>query len=76
MPGNMARHLTATGGVTDVDCIPQVEMIHHDSGIGRVVVHIMTVADLAGATMAAPIMGDDRMHVAATAHPHSILGRP
>jgi non-heme chloroperoxidase len=38
---DIARHLAATGRMTDVDCIPQVEMLDHGRGVGRIVVHVV-----------------------------------
>src|SRR5262245_12199814 len=42
-----------------MDGIAQVEMLDDGSGVGGVVVHVVTIADLARAAMAAPVMGDD-----------------
>jgi hypothetical protein len=57
--GDVARRLAAAGGVADVDGVAQVEMLDHRGDVGGVVVHVVAVADLARAAMAAPVMGDD-----------------
>src|SRR5688572_23693098 len=57
MPSDVVRRLPATGGMADMDRISQVEMLDHCSRVGSVVVHVMTVADLARPPMPAPIMG-------------------
>src|SRR5690606_19921170 len=43
--------------MTDVDGIPQVEVLDHTSDVGRVVIHVVPVADLAGSTVTAPVVG-------------------
>jgi hypothetical protein len=43
----------------NVDCVLEIEMRDHRSGVVSVVIHVVTVADLRGAAMAAPVMGDD-----------------
>src|SRR5215469_9948434 len=45
--------------MADVDGIAQVEMLHDGSGVGSVVVHVVTIADLARATMPAPVVRND-----------------
>ncbi|MCY1240385.1 hypothetical protein D9M72_532310 [compost metagenome] len=42
-----------------MDCGSEVEMFDHGGDVGRVVIHIVTVADLGGAAVAASIMSDD-----------------
>jgi hypothetical protein len=41
-----------------MDRVPQVEMLNHCGGVSGVVIHVVTIANLRGSTMAAPIMGD------------------
>ena len=41
----VSRFATA-GGVPDMDGISQVEMFEHGGSVGRVVIHVMTVAHL------------------------------
>src|SRR5262245_57797241 len=45
--------------MANVDGIAQVEILHDRGGVGRIVVHVVTVADLALPAMAAPVVGDD-----------------
>src|SRR6185436_7121247 len=47
------------GGVTNVDGVSQVEMLYHSRNVGGVVIHVVTVAHLRRAAMAAPVMGND-----------------
>jgi hypothetical protein len=54
----VGRFATA-GGVADVDRFSQVEVLDHGGYFGRVVIHVVTVAHLRGAAMAAPVVGDD-----------------
>src|SRR5512132_3204890 len=56
---NVARRLTTAGRVADMDRAPQVEMLNHCGGVSGVVIHVVTIANLRGSTMAAAIMGDD-----------------
>ena len=56
---DVAGRFAAAGGVTDMDRIPQVEMLDHGGNIGGVVIHVVTVTHLRRAAMAAPVMGDD-----------------
>jgi hypothetical protein len=44
-----------------MDSMPQVEMLHHVSSIGRVVVHVVPARNLVGPAVAAAIMRDDAM---------------
>ena len=53
------HHLAAAGGMADVNGVLQVEMRRHGREIVRIMIHVMAVADLAGAAMAAAVMGDD-----------------
>ena len=64
MPGDVVRRLAAAGGVADMDGVPQIEMLDHGGDIGGVVVHVVAVADLARAAMAAPVMRDDAVALA------------
>ncbi len=43
----------------DVDRVLQVEVLGHRRSVGGVVVHVVTIADLGRAPVAAAIMGDD-----------------
>ena len=57
--GDVVRRLAAAGGVADMDGISQVEMLDHRGDVGGIVVHVVTVADLARPAVPAPVMGDD-----------------
>src|SRR5439155_5883483 len=53
----------ATGGVPDVDGVPEIEMGGQRSQVVGVVVHVVTVAGLRGASVSAPVMGDNAIVV-------------
>src|SRR5262249_57289871 len=57
--GDVSSGLAAASRMTQVNGVAQVEVLNDSSGVRRVVIHVMTLADLAGAAMPAPIMGDD-----------------
>ncbi len=57
------RHLAAAGGMADVNGILQIEMRRHRGKIVGVVIHVMAVARLGGAAVAAAVMGDDAIAV-------------
>ena len=57
--GDIMHHLAAAGGMADVNGVLQVEMRRHGREIVRIMIHVMAVADLAGAAVAAAVMGDD-----------------
>jgi hypothetical protein len=59
MLSQIMRHLTAAGGMADVNSVLQIELRGQGRKIGGVVIHVMAVADLRGTSMAAPVMGDD-----------------
>ena len=59
MPRDVVGRFAAAGGVTDMDRVSQVEVLDHGGCVGRVVIHVVTVAHLRGAAMAAAVMGDD-----------------
>src|SRR5262245_11723087 len=45
--------------MTDMDGVSQIEVLDYGGCIGGVVIHVMTVAHLRRAAMAAPVMRDD-----------------
>ncbi len=45
--------------MTDMDGILQIQMLEDGAGVGRVMVHVVPVADLGRTTMAAAVRGDD-----------------
>jgi hypothetical protein len=53
------HHLASAGRRTDVDGVRQVEMRGYRRKIVGVMIHIVTVGDLAGPTVAAAIVGDN-----------------
>ena len=59
MPRDIVGRFATAGGVTDMDRVSQVEVLDHGGSIGRIVIHVVTVAHLRRAAMAAPVMGDD-----------------
>ena len=73
MLGHIARDLAAAGGMADMDGILQVEMLDHREGVGGIMVHVVAVADLGGAAVAAPVMGH---HAVAVLHEEQHLRVP
>src|SRR5215831_18293600 len=59
MPREIAHHFAAAGGMADVNRILQIEMRGDRREVVGVMVHVMTGATLAGAAMAAAVMGDN-----------------
>ena len=59
MPSQIVRHLTAAGGMTDMDGVFQVEMRRQSRQVVGIMVHIVAVGGLGRATMATAIVGDD-----------------
>ena len=60
MARDVVHDLAAAGGMADVDGVLEVEMRGQRREIVGVVIHVVAVADLARAAMAAPVMGDRR----------------
>src|SRR5229473_844678 len=58
MPAQIARHLAAAGGMADMDGVFQVEMRRKSRQVVGVMVHIVALGGLGGATMATAVMGD------------------
>src|SRR5690606_29549706 len=56
---DVARGFAAAGGMTDVNCVAKVEMLDNGRRIGRIMIHVVAVADLARTAVAAPVMSDD-----------------
>lgn len=56
--GHVTCHLTAAGGVPNMDRVPEFEMCHQGRDIGRVGVHLVAVFRLGGTSVSAAIMGD------------------
>ncbi len=73
MPPQIVRHLAPAGGMADVDGLPQIEMLGQGGQVGRVVIHVVAVAGLGGAAVAAAVMGD---HPIAVSQEEQHLGVP
>jgi hypothetical protein len=56
---DVVGRFAAAGGVPDMDGIPQVEMLDHGGNVGGVVIHVVAVAHLRRASVAAPVVSDD-----------------
>ena len=56
---NVTNNFAATCGVSDVDGVLEIEMGRQRSEVVGVVVHVVTVAGLGGASVPTPVMGDD-----------------
>jgi hypothetical protein len=54
----VARHLPAAGGVPDVDGVMQVKVLDQVGQVVGVVVHVVALADLCGASVPAPVVSD------------------
>ena len=61
--GDVVRDFAATGRVSDVDGALQIEMGSQRGQVVGVVIHVVTVAGLRGASVPAPVMGDDAVAV-------------
>src|ERR1700722_9555729 len=68
MPSQVVRHLTAAGRVTDMHGILQVEMRGKRRKIVSVMIHVVTVARLRGAAVAAAVMSYDAIAVIQEEH--------
>ncbi len=58
MTANVMRDFPTAGGMTDVDGVLQIQMRSKGGEVVSVVIHVMTVAGLAGPAVTAPVMGD------------------
>src|SRR5262245_39834811 len=58
MVSNVVSRLPPAGRVAYVDRISQIEMLKDRGGISGVVVHVVTVTDLARTAVAAPVVRD------------------
>src|SRR5437762_2701566 len=56
---DIVRRFAAAGRMANVDGITQIEMRDDRGGVRGVVVHVVTIADLARPAMAAPVMRND-----------------
>jgi hypothetical protein len=55
---DVVHDLAATGGVSNVDGVLEIEMGGQRRQVVGVVVHVVTVAGLGGASVPTPVMGD------------------
>ena len=63
VPCDIMHHFAATGRMADVDSVLQIEMRRHRRKVIGIVIHVVAVADLGGAAVAAAVMGDDAIAV-------------
>ena len=73
MAADVACHLPAARGVPDVDGVMQVKVLDQVGEVVGVVVHVIALADLRGAAVPAPVMGD---HPVAVVQEEQHLGVP
>ena len=59
MTRGVVRRLAASRRMANVDRVAQIEMRDNGRDVGGVVVHVVTIADLARSPVATPVMGDD-----------------
>src|SRR5580704_11468911 len=58
MSTQIAHYLASAGGMADMDRVFEVEMRRKSRQVVGVMVHIVTLGGLGGATMATAVMGD------------------
>src|SRR5262249_340654 len=61
---DVVSRFAAAGGVANMNSVSQIEMLDHGGDVGGVVLHVVAVAHLCRATMAAPVMRDDAVALA------------
>ena len=64
VPGDVAGDLAAAGRVPDVNRVVEIEMRGQRGQVVGVVVHVVAVAGLRRAAVAAPVVGDDAVAAA------------
>src|SRR5437588_3119500 len=57
------RHFTTASGMTNVHSVLQIKMCGQSCKVVGIVIHVVAVAGLRGATMAASVMSDDAIAV-------------
>ena len=57
------HYLATTGGMANMNGVLQIQLRCHGREVVGIMIHIMAVAGLAGAAVAAAIMGDDAITV-------------
>ena len=60
---DVVHDFAATGRVPNMDGVPEIEMGSQCRQVVGVMVHVVTVAGLRGASVPAPVMGDDAVAV-------------
>ncbi|HEY3826240.1 MAG TPA: hypothetical protein VGL82_16855 [Bryobacteraceae bacterium] len=58
MPTQIARHVSAAGGMADMDGVFQVEMRRESRQVVGVMIHIVAIGGLGRATMATAVMSN------------------
>ena len=66
--GDIGDHFAAAGGMTDMHGVLEIQMGGQRRQVGSIMVHVMTAIGLGRAAMAAPVMGDDPIALAAEEH--------
>src|ERR1700756_960753 len=61
---NIARGLSAAGGMTNVNGIAKIKLFDDRRYVGCVVIHVVAIADRGRTTVTATIMGDDTITLA------------
>ena len=56
---NVVHDLTAAGRMADMDCVFEIEMCRHGGEVVGIMIHVVTVADLCGAAVAAAVVRND-----------------
>src|SRR5262245_40616106 len=59
MARDVAHDLAAAGGMANMHGVLEIEMRGHRGEVVGVVIHVVAIGNLAGAAVAAAIMGDD-----------------
>src|SRR4029077_20758797 len=65
VPRDVVHDFATTGGVPDVDRVVEIAVGGLRGEVVGVVVHVVAVAGLGGASVPAPVMGDDAVAVLA-----------
>ena len=63
VPRDVVHDLAATGGVADMDGVPEIEVGSQRGQVVGVMIHVVTVACLGGAAVPAAVMSDDAVAV-------------
>jgi len=66
--GDVVHDLTPAGGVSDVDCILEIQVRRDRRKIVGIVIHVVSVGGLSRASMAATIVRNDAISVTQKEH--------